>query len=124
MPYKQPRTVCAMVSDREHAVVRAAAHQLSMPVSAFVRRAVQRTLRGPWTEEQDMQAEYDELEITVPKGRLARFALLVPGEMERCEHDGCKHCNAFIRRVAPEFVVSTDRFRLAADGLTIEMEPR
>lgn len=116
--------VGAAVSDEEHAIVVAAAQRAGLSISKFLRRAIRRTLRGPWTEERDLEAEYDETEVTLPSPRLAKFALLL-SEMEKCEdEEDCPHCRGFLITTAPDLVLSTDRFRVAADGLTIEQEPR
>ena len=117
--------VGAAVSDEEHAIVHAAAQRAGLSISKFIRRAIRRTLRGPWTEERDLEAEYDEIEMTIPAtARFAKFALLWP-EMEACEGDeDCECCRSFLATFAPDLVLSTDRFRVAADGLTIEQEPR
>jgi hypothetical protein len=116
--------VGAAVSNEEHAIVHAAAQHAGLSVTKFIRRAIRRTLRGPWTEERDLEAEYDEIEMAVPiSSRLAKFALLWL-EMEACEDDeDCSHCRGFLVAFAPDLVLSTDRFRITADGL-IEKEPR
>jgi Arc/MetJ-type ribon-helix-helix transcriptional regulator len=84
--------------------------------SAFVRRAVARDL-GAFTEDAASLRDYDDIEVEVRPGPLARFALLMFPHMENCESDGCERCRAFLVARAPGLVVSTDTFQLADDGL-------
>jgi len=93
------------------AVYAAAKREGLVGAATFARRAIQRDL-GAFTEEAGALREYDALEIEIPQGPLARFALLAFPQMEQHEWAGCARCRAFLCSLSTELVMSTDEFAL------------
>jgi hypothetical protein len=107
----------AIVNQRESRLLAVLAASRGLSMSKLVRQALGRMLRD--AEETIARDCYDEVEFEIPAWPLARFALLAVPQMENCDARGCLHCNRFLRRFAPDLVLSTDLFSLAEDGKTI-----
>lgn len=112
---KIPRTVCATVTDEEHAEVHRRAYGAGVSVNKLVKRALLRDL-GPLGEEGKAERDYGAIEVEFSSGPLAKFALLAFPKMEDCESAGCEKCRGFLAALAPDIILSTDAFVYVGSG--------